>query len=105
MSRADLRKRVAALNEAINPTGSLTAKLAKLTDDQRQTYDHWRDQCERHCGAYTDGTAYACLLSGELSPSLRRDVHELLFGPDTHLAANMTLADASDAYRRVVLKD
>ena len=101
MSRPDLRKRVAALNEAINPAGSLTAKLAKLTDEQRDEYHRWRQRCATYYAANPGGTAYERYLSGEQPPPLRRDVRHALFGRDIHLPANGTVAEAQALYNSV----
>lgn len=101
MSRADLRKRVAALNDAINPAGSLTAKLAKLTDEQRDEYHRWRERCAAYYMSNPGGTAYARLLSGEQPPPLRRDVRHALFGPEIRLSANGTIAEAQALYNSV----
>lgn len=105
MSRADLRKRVAALNGAINPAGSLTAKLAKLTNEQQDEYRRWRDRCARYYATDPAGSAYARLISGEQPPPLRRDVRHALFGPDLYIAADATTAEAAEIYRRFALGD
>lgn len=102
MSRTDLRRRVTALTNAINPAGSLTAKLAKLTVDQHRVYDQWRVQCERYYASNPGGTAYARLLSGEQPPPLRPDVRKTLFGPTISIPADATDAQAAEIYRRML---
>ena len=102
MNRPDLRKRVAALNEAINPAGSLTAKLAKLTDEQRDEYHRWRQRCATyHNRSDTPGSSYARLLDGDYPPPLRRDVRQALFGPDIRVSANGTIAETQALYNSV----
>lgn len=102
MSRTDLRRRVAALNEAINPAGSLTAKLAKLTKEQQDEYRRWQDRSDRFYAANPGGSAYARIINGEQSPPLRRDVRHALFGPTPVITADMTDRDAADAYAKLV---
>lgn len=104
MSRASIRKRVAALNEAINPAGSLAAKLTKLTDEQRQEYRQWQQRNEAYFAANSGGAAYERFLSGEQLPMLRRDIRQSLFGPDICLPINATVADAMDAYNHQMAK-
>lgn len=104
MRCADLRKRVAVLNEAINPAGSLTAKLAKLTDEQRDEYHRWRLSCASYYAANPGGAAYERFLSGEQPPQLRRDIRQSLFGQDIRLPVNATVADAMDAYNQLMAK-
>lgn len=101
MSRADLRKRVAALNEAINPAGSLTAKLAKLTEEQRDEYHRWRQRCATYYASNPGGAAYARLLCGEQPPPLRRDIRHALFGSEIRVSVNATIAEAQALYDNV----
>jgi len=101
MSRPDLRKRLAALNEAINPAGSLTAKLAKLTHEQRDEYHRWRQRCATYYAANPGGTAYERYLSGEQPPPLCRDVRHSLFGPEFRVSATGTIAEAQSLYNSV----
>lgn len=104
MSRAHLRRRVAALNEAINPAGSFAAKLAKLTDEQRDEYHRWRLRSSAYYVANPGGAAYERFLAGEQSPPLRRDIRQSLFGSDICLPSNATVADAMDAYNQLLAK-
>lgn len=102
MSRAELRRRLDALNNAINPANSIGAKLAKLTNDQRRAYGQWGIQCERYYAANPGGTAYARLLSGEQPPRLRPDVHMELFAPTISIPAAEADAQAAEIYRRAL---
>lgn len=104
MSRAHLRKRVAALNDAINPAGSFSAKLAKLTDEQRDEYHRWRLRCSAYYAANPGEAAYERFLSGEQPPPLRRDVRQNLFGSSVCLPVNTTVAEAMDAYNQLLVK-
>lgn len=107
MSRTDLRKRVAALNKAINPAGLLTAKLAKLTKEQQDEHRRWQDRCGRHYAAINASGANAydrAINHGDHPPMLRRDVWHALFGPDIDLPATATASDAMDAFHDLLAK-
>lgn len=105
MSRAGLRRRVAALNEAINPAGALSAKLAKLSDEQRHKYQQWQQGCIAYFAALTGGAAYARLISGEQLPPLRPDIHRTLFCQSPLIAVGATIAEAAEIYRHFVFGD
>lgn len=102
MRCADLRKRVAALNEAINPAGTLTAKIAKLTEEQREEYRCWRRRSAAYFAANPGGAAYERFLTGEQPPVLRRDIRQGLFGCVTQLPSNATVDHAMDAYNQLL---
>lgn len=99
MSRAHLRRRIAALNKAINPAGSLGAKIRSLTNEQKESYDKWRNRCAHYLKTRPDGEAYACMIAGEPLPMLRPDIREILFGPSTSIPLGSTETKASEIYR------
>ena len=105
MSRADLRRRVDALNRTINPADSMSAKLVKLTTNERAVYDRWRDQCAAFYADHPRGEAYAMLIDGDGPQTLRRAVHDALFGATFGIPADSTIAQASEIYRRAALGD
>lgn len=101
MSRANLRRRINALNSAINPANSIGAKLATLTNGQCAAYEDWRDRCATYYAQNPGGTAYARLLSGEQPPPLRPDVRKTLFGPTIAIPIDTTGTQAAETYRRL----
>lgn len=100
---ADLRRRLDAIT--VTFSGTLAAKLIKLTDDQRRAYDQWRDRMAAFNASYPDGDAYARMINGDEAPRLRRDVHTALFGATIGIPADATEAQAGEIYRRVALGD
>ncbi len=104
MSRiADLRRRVDAIT--VTFSGTLAAKLIKLTDDQRRAYDQWRDRMAVFYASYPDGEAYARMIDGDGPSPLPRDVRLALFGATVGIPADATEAQAGEIYRRVALGD
>lgn len=104
MSR-ELRKRVAALNAAINPAGSLSARLAILTPDQHASYRLWRDHLDQWHRDHPGSGAYERMLDGDEGPHLRSDVQDALFGPTITIPADASDADAAQIYQRFLEGD
>jgi hypothetical protein len=100
---ADLRRRFDAISHAFS--GTIAAKLIKLTDDQRLAYNDWRDRMAIFCASYPDGEAYARIINGDAPPPLRRDVQMALFGAIIGIPLDATDAQASEIYRRAALGD
>jgi hypothetical protein len=97
---ADLRRRFDAISHAFS--GTIAAKLIKLTDDQRLAYNDWRDRMAIFCASYPDGEAYARIIDGEAPPPLRRDVQMTLFGATISIPLGATDTQAAEAYNRIV---
>lgn len=100
---ADLRRRVDAITVAFS--GTIAAKLIKLTDDQRLAYDQWRCRIATFCASNPDGEAYARLINGDAPPPLRHDVQLALFGATIGIPADATEAHAAEAYSRILYGD
>jgi hypothetical protein len=100
---ADLRRRADAITVAFS--GTIAAKLIKLTDDQRLAYDQWRCRMATFCASYPDGEAYARILNGDAPPPLRRDVQMVLFGATIGIPADATDPQAAEAYSRILRGD
>jgi hypothetical protein len=98
------KRRVGALTAAINPKGSFRATLATLTDEQRGTYQGWRDRTDAWRAAKADN-AYERMINGDEPPPLRHDVQHALFGAAMTIPADATEAAAADAYSRVLNGD
>lgn len=103
MSRTNLRKRVAALNDAINPARSLTAKLAKLTKEQQGEYHRWRDRYDRYYAAVAarSANAYEQMLEGDIGPPLHKIVADALFGPTPLITVDMTDVEIQEIYHKL----
>lgn len=100
MRLAELRRRIAALTEAVNPAGSVSARLAKLGPSGRASYQIWRDELARHAAAHPGAQAYERLLAGDIGPALRSDIRIALFGPVTGISTTASLYEAQAIYRR-----
>ena len=104
MKAADLRKRLEAVVARMN--GTFSARLAKLTPNERAIYDDWKARTTAyHLQSDTPGSSYARLLSGDYPPALPRTIRTALFGPMPVITKDMTEADAAEAYCRFALDD
>lgn len=103
MSRVDLRRRIKALNQAVNPAGSFNARLADLSDEQRAAYGRWRDNLALWHGG--PGNVYKRMLEGDEPPPLRSDVHKALYGTALSTTADMTVPQSAEQYTRLLKGD
>lgn len=103
MTRAfSLRGRLDKLFATIRPPGSLAAKLEKLSDDERETFEAWerlsKKWIARHSAFEPDG-AYRALLNGTIPPILPEPIRVKLFGPLPPLIpADASVDDAARMY-------
>ncbi|BCA63091.1 hypothetical protein HMP09_2325 [Sphingomonas sp. HMP9] len=100
---AGLRRRLDAIT--VTFSGTLAAKLIKLTVDQRRQYDEWRDRMAVFYASYPDGEAYGQMINGDGPSPLPRDVRLALFGATIGIPTGATEAQAGEIYRRVALGD
>lgn len=98
------KRRLGALTAALNPKGSFRARFADLTDEQRATYQRWRDRTDAWHAAKPDN-AFERMLSGDEPPKLRRDISDALFGPTPVITDDMTADQVAEAYNRFARGD
>lgn len=105
MSRADLRRRVAALAEAIKPaSNSLEARLERLSPAERNAYSEHRDRIAAWIKRNPDQNLYEATLAGE-APTMPRTLSEKLTGPTPIITPDMREDQAAETYRRYALEN
>lgn len=105
MSRAALRRRLAALYRSANPAGSLHARVAALEPHERAAYERWQDQCRRwHEQEETSpGAAYAALLEPDADyPRCPPAISEKILGAIPKITADMDDVQAADVYNQYI---
>jgi hypothetical protein len=99
---ADLRRRLDAITAAMS--GTLDARQAELTPAERSIYDRWKaGVADYHRQSDTPASSYQRLLSGDHPPALAESVSTALFGRRPIVTADMTDADAAEAFRHFAL--
>lgn len=102
--RNDVKRRLAALSKAINPAGSLGAKLKQLTDEERNEYQRHQQRLIAWAGQ-SDRNLYERMLEGDTGPQLRSDLQIALFGPTPTIPADATDEEAAQIYQISLQKD
>ncbi len=98
MSRAHLRKRIAALANAIKPPpNSLEARIERLSPDERTAYSQHRDRVAAWIKRNANRNLYEAILAGE-GPVMPKALSEKLTGPTPAITVDMTIAEAAEIY-------
>ncbi|MBI0476107.1 hypothetical protein D9601_12175 [Sphingomonas sp. MA1305] len=102
MSRAALRRRLAALAAVIRPVDSVEARVAALTPVQQRRFREWRADRAAWLARHSDGEAYALLLDGEPGPECPLLIRRAVFGTVPQLTEATTIAKAAEQYQRMM---
>lgn len=75
------KRKLDKLISLARPAGSLTARLASLTENEKARYDEWRTDCSRWFAGFREpGRAYEIYLDGSFRPpELDHDLSRKLF--------------------------
>ena len=100
MSRAQLQRRVKALDALIRPAKGLAGRVAKLGNQHRFLYQQWQEELRNWHGHHRGDEAYRLLLTGEEGPKLHQSVAKALGVDPPKVLEHATIAEAAEIYRR-----
>lgn len=75
MSKSEIARRLAALEDVVRPSEGVAARLDKLSPSDRAIFDQWRRDMDRYMASFAEpGGAYAAYLAGDSGPTLPRHI-------------------------------
>ncbi|GLS33754.1 hypothetical protein SAMN04488498_11978 [Mesorhizobium albiziae] len=101
MTIRDVIRRLAVAEATINPANSMGARLKRLTQDQRATYDQWRELRAKWTALFDEPDAlYAAIINGNSGPQLPESFRDILFDPPPQISTGETETQINDKWQR-----